>query len=81
MGLNRQHLITFTVSEVTGLISVYFLVSWGRVRLSPLGTSATNWPIVPSPGAISSGVKRPGREDDQSPTASPLPHTPSWRSA
>jgi hypothetical protein len=30
--------------------SCYFrLVSWGEVRLSPLGTSATNWPIVPAP--------------------------------
>jgi hypothetical protein len=27
-----------------------FLVSWGGVRLSPLGTSAvTNWPILPVP--------------------------------
>jgi hypothetical protein len=26
-----------------------FLISWGGVRLSPLGTSATNWPIVPAP--------------------------------
>jgi hypothetical protein len=26
-----------------------FLVSWGGVRLSPLGTSATNWPIAPDP--------------------------------
>jgi hypothetical protein len=26
-----------------------WLVSWGGVRLSPLGTSATNWPIVPAP--------------------------------
>jgi hypothetical protein len=26
-----------------------FLVSWGGVRLSPLGTLATNWPIVPVP--------------------------------
>jgi hypothetical protein len=25
------------------------IVSWGGVRLSPLGTSATNWPIVPAP--------------------------------
>jgi hypothetical protein len=24
------------------------LASWGGVRLSPLGTSATNWPIVPA---------------------------------
>jgi hypothetical protein len=28
---------------------VFLLVSWGWVRLSPLGTSATNWPIVPAP--------------------------------
>jgi hypothetical protein len=26
-----------------------FLVSWGGVRLSLFGTSATNWPIVPAP--------------------------------
>jgi hypothetical protein len=25
----------------------FFLVSWGGVRLSPLGTSTTKWPIVP----------------------------------
>jgi hypothetical protein len=23
--------------------------SWGGVRLTPLGTSATNWPVVPAP--------------------------------
>jgi hypothetical protein len=26
-----------------------FLISWDWVRLSPLGTSATVWPIVPAP--------------------------------
>jgi hypothetical protein len=26
-----------------------FLVSWGGVRLCPIGTSTTNWPIVPAP--------------------------------
>jgi hypothetical protein len=26
-----------------------FFFSWSGVRLSPLGTSATNWPIVPAP--------------------------------
>jgi hypothetical protein len=32
------------------IIYLFFsLVSWGRVRLSPLGTSATIWPIVPAP--------------------------------
>jgi hypothetical protein len=28
---------------------VSLLVSWVLVRLSPLGTSATNWPIAPAP--------------------------------
>jgi hypothetical protein len=27
----------------------HFFVSLGGVRLSPLGTSAINWPIVPAP--------------------------------
>jgi hypothetical protein len=26
-----------------------FLVSWGGMKLSPLGTSVTIWPIVPAP--------------------------------
>jgi hypothetical protein len=26
-----------------------FIVCWGGVRLSPLGMSATNWPVVPAP--------------------------------
>jgi hypothetical protein len=30
----------------------FFFVSWGGVRLSPLGTSATNWPILPAPDDI-----------------------------
>jgi hypothetical protein len=29
-------------------VSYYCLVSWGGVRLSQFGTSATNWPIVPA---------------------------------
>jgi hypothetical protein len=28
---------------------VFFLLSWGGVRLSPLGTAATVWLIVPAP--------------------------------
>jgi hypothetical protein len=27
---------------------IFFVVSWGGVRLSLLGTSTTNWPIVPA---------------------------------
>jgi hypothetical protein len=28
---------------------LFFLVSWGGVRLSPLFTSVTNWSILPAP--------------------------------
>jgi hypothetical protein len=38
---------SFLFSEI-GLVS-FFLVSWGGVRLSLFGTSATVWPIVPAP--------------------------------
>jgi hypothetical protein len=31
------------------LTPVHVIVSWGGVRVSPLGTSATNWPIIPAP--------------------------------
>jgi hypothetical protein len=31
------------------LVCFFFLVSWAGVRLSPLGTSANIWPIVPAP--------------------------------
>jgi hypothetical protein len=31
------------------IIFLVFLVSWGGVRLSPLGTAATNFPLVPAP--------------------------------
>jgi hypothetical protein len=31
------------------VVFFFFLVSLGGVRLSPLGTSANIWPIVPAP--------------------------------
>jgi hypothetical protein len=31
------------------LVGYQIVVSWGGVRPSPLGTSATVWPIVPAP--------------------------------
>jgi hypothetical protein len=31
------------------LVGEDILLLWGGVRLSALGTSATNWPIVPAP--------------------------------
>jgi hypothetical protein len=39
-----------SASGVSGAGELVFLVPCGGVRLSPLGTSATNWPIVPAPG-------------------------------
>jgi hypothetical protein len=38
----------FYVAEFFEIGALPSLVSWGGVRLSPLGTSATNWPIVPA---------------------------------
>jgi hypothetical protein len=59
--------------------------------LNIMSNVATQPRIQWVPGALSSGVKRQGREADHSPPASaevkkrgsihPLPHTPSWRSA
>jgi hypothetical protein len=42
------HLRWHTASNGTWYF-FFFLVSWGGVRLSPLGTSATNWLLVPAP--------------------------------
>jgi hypothetical protein len=37
------------IREVQCEFHTVSLVTWGKVRLSPLGTLATNWPIVPAP--------------------------------
>jgi hypothetical protein len=39
----------------------FFIVSWGWVRLSPPGTSANNWPIVPAPVDRAVGGMRIGK--------------------
>jgi hypothetical protein len=31
---------------------LFLLILWDEVRLSPVGASATNWPIGPAPGDI-----------------------------
>jgi hypothetical protein len=56
-------------------------------RLAPRSIQPIQW----VPGALSPGIKRPGREADHSPPDSTevkkmwiytsIPHTPSWRSA
>jgi hypothetical protein len=42
-----SHSPPFPTKCLTAVAS--FLVSWGGGRLSPRGTSATNWPTVPAP--------------------------------
>jgi hypothetical protein len=44
---NSDHWTTEAVYKLTS--NIFFLVSLGGVRLSPLGMLATNWPIVPGP--------------------------------
>jgi hypothetical protein len=38
------------------MLVVFFLISWGGVGLSPLGASATDWPIVPAPANVEQWV-------------------------
>jgi hypothetical protein len=52
----EKHINTFLLNTCAFNINpgnqgspMIFLASWGGVRLSPLSTSATNWPIVPAP--------------------------------
>jgi hypothetical protein len=72
-----------------GVVYFLFLVSWGGVRLSPLGTVATVWPIVPAPdddhcGAIRGmRIGRGNRSTRRNPAPVPLcppqiPHDLTW---
>jgi hypothetical protein len=65
--------------------SFFFSVSWGGVRLSPLGRSATNWPIVPSPDdecgtmRIGKGNRSTRRKPAPMPLCPPqIPHDLTW---
>jgi hypothetical protein len=51
-----------------------FLVSWGEVRPSPFGTSATIWPIVPAPddGAVDEMIGKGNRSTRKKPAPVPL---------
>jgi hypothetical protein len=67
--------------QIPVVIFFYFLVSLGGVRLSPLGTSATNWPIVRAPdddderGAVAGmRIGRGNRSTRRKPA--PLPYCP-----
>jgi hypothetical protein len=48
-GLFTQVIIPWSSGVVGRRCLSFFLVSWCGVRLWPLGTSATNWPIAPAP--------------------------------
>jgi hypothetical protein len=56
--------------------AVFF--SWGGVQMDPLGTSATEWPIVPAPGhydyGVFGGIKigRGNRSTRRKPAPAPL---------
>jgi hypothetical protein len=47
--VNIYQIIWRHVPEGSNIHRFLFLVSWGGVRLSPFGTSPTNWPVVPAP--------------------------------
>jgi hypothetical protein len=68
---------------------VFFLLFWGGVGLSSLGTSATNWPIIPAPdddvcGAVGGmRIGRGNRSTRRKPAPVPLcpsqiPHDRTW---
>jgi hypothetical protein len=42
---------------MTASLGVFFLIPivWGGVQMGPLGTSVTEWPIVPAPGDYDDG--------------------------
>jgi hypothetical protein len=72
-------------SESSATVSI-FLISMvgGGVQLAPLGTAATNWPIVPAPGDYDEGeiggmmIGRGNRSTWRKPAPVPLcpPRTP-----
>jgi hypothetical protein len=79
-------------SDFRVFIYLFILISWGGERLSPLGASATVWPIVPAPRMIDDnecetvGGMRIGRENSSIrrkpapvPLCSPqIPHDLTW---
>jgi hypothetical protein len=75
-----MHLLLYLFLQKTSeIFIIYFLVAWGGVRLSPLGTSATNWPIVPARpindvcGAVGGmRIGRGNRSTLRKPTPAPL---------
>jgi hypothetical protein len=54
---SRLHSLLIHLPFIDLKVFFFFWFSWGRVTLSPLGASATIWPIVPDPGGTVSGIK------------------------
>jgi hypothetical protein len=48
IGISRSN-VSCILHVILSIIWFQILVSWGGVRLSPFGKSATKWPIVPAP--------------------------------
>jgi hypothetical protein len=48
-NVTQQEEEEFSLGCTSFFIYFFFSFSWGWVRLSPLGTSVTIWPIVPAP--------------------------------
>jgi hypothetical protein len=81
---NFQYLIMEFLkgSSSIKVISVFYFFSirilWGGVQLLPLGTSATNWPIVLAPGYYENGefggmmIGRGNRSIRRKPASVPL---------
>jgi hypothetical protein len=47
--LKLARIYSFSGPNYRGQWVLVFFISWGGVSLSPLGTSATVWPIIPAP--------------------------------
>jgi hypothetical protein len=49
-ALNMKYLSNLQQPRtITSTLFFFFLISWCVMRLGPPGTSATNWPIIPTP--------------------------------
>jgi hypothetical protein len=49
----KRHIWLVTLVHLTERLDLFFFqVSWGGLIPRPLGTSATNWPIIPAPDMI-----------------------------
>jgi hypothetical protein len=84
--MDLQSLFQLTLPRVLSLLVEFLYFTASRPALG-----SAQFPIQRVPGTLSPGLKRPGREGDQSPPSSaevkkggaisPLPHMSSWHGA